>query len=113
MLKNTARTDNVYPTNYEESTNFRNQCNYLSIYLLGNLVLDGVALLPGHGDAELLQPVEALLLGHRGGDGLVHGDALGPGHRPALTPRHRDALLPAGREKVRNIGILHCSEPVL
>ena len=94
MLKNTARTDNVYPTNYEESTNFRNQCNYLSIYLLGNLVLDGVALLPGHGDADLLQPVEALLLRHRGCDWLLDGDALGPGDGFALATRHSHTLLP-------------------
>ena len=64
-------------------------------HLLVDLVLDGVAVLALHGYADLLQPVEALLLGYGGGEGLVHRDALGPGHRLALTPGHRLALLPA------------------
>ena len=63
-------------------------------YLLGDLVLDGVALLPGHGDADLLQPVEALLLSHGRRDRLLDGDALGPGDGFALATRHSHTLLP-------------------
>ena len=64
------------------------------IYLLGDLVLDGVALLTRHRHAEILQPVEALLLRHLGGEGSLHGLALLAGNGLALLPVHRHTLLP-------------------
>jgi hypothetical protein len=54
-----------------------------------------VALLPGDGMADLLQPVVALLLRHLGGEGLLHGLALLAGEGGALPARHISALLPA------------------
>ncbi len=85
-------TQNIYAsqgTYIKESTN-----------QLGHFVLDGVALLPGDGDAHLLQSLQALLLRHLCSEGLLHSLALLPVDSLALLVGHGHTLLPEQKQKV-------------
>jgi hypothetical protein len=79
---------------YENKNHTNVNAGKIRTYQPVDLILDGVALLAGDGDADLLQPVHTLLLRHLGGEGFLHRLALLPRHSLALLSRHWLANLP-------------------